>query len=256
MPQAKTALILMCAPPRHGSSRSRLASAIGSRLACLIEHGVLHCALEDLLSWPGRRLLAVEAGDVAWAEQAIGHEAEVLVQPAGSFGRRLMALDSMLRVRGDERLIFLGTDAPAMNAVCLAMAAAALARRSSVIGATPDGRIALLGTARGWPTIDDLQSSRVTASSRMAARCRKAGHDLAFVNPGVSVSCVADLTACRRELEGDPRQARVDLHVLLAALATDIPGRRLQPLEAQAEACDPAVAQTRTSIAALPSPVV
>jgi hypothetical protein len=117
-----------------------------------------------------------------------------------------------------------------------------------VIGATPDGRIALLGTARGWPAIDDLQSNRATASSHIAARCRKAGHDIAFVNPGVSVGCAADLESCSRELRNDPRQARAELQFLLSALVADVPGGRTQLLAAQTAPCDAAAGQAQPSV--------
>jgi glycosyltransferase A (GT-A) superfamily protein (DUF2064 family) len=238
MMQATTALILMCTPPRHGAGPPRLVSAVGSKLACLLEWGVLECAMEDLLGWPGPRFLAVEHRDADWARHAADGQLEILVQPAGSFGCRITSLDATLRDRGEERVIILGAGAPAMSPICLGVAAAALARGSTAIGSTPDGRTVLLGTARGWPTVDSLQFNRSTASSRFAACCRKAGHDVAFVNPGVSVDCAADLEACRRELDGDPRPARASLQFLLAALAMDVGDRRHRLHEASAGRCD------------------
>jgi glycosyltransferase A (GT-A) superfamily protein (DUF2064 family) len=243
MLRSTTALILMCTPPRHGAGLpSRLASAVGPRLACLLEWGMLECAMEDLLGWPGPRFLAVERDDVDWAQHAVDGRVEILVPRAGSLGGRIMELDATLRDRGEERVIICGTGAPAMSSICLGAAAAAMGRGASVIGSTPDGRTALLGTARGWPAVDALQFNRSTASSRFAACCRRAGHEIAFVNPGVSVSCAADLEACCRELDGDSRPSRASLQFLLAALVMNVGDHRQRLREVQASRCDRAPA--------------
>lgn len=241
-PQSTTALILICAPPQQGAGPVRLTAAFGPRLACLVEWAVQECAMEDLLHWSGRRYLAVNSDDVSWAEGAVEDRAEVLIQPAGSFGSRLVALDVRLRAQGVERMIYLGAIAPAMNPVCLDAAAAALARGETVIGPVSDGRAALLGTARGWPALDPLQFHRSTAAGRVANGCRRAGHDLAFVNPGVTISCIADIEACSRELEGDPRPARARLRFLLSALGAEVVGSRQQLREVQAARCGAAPA--------------
>jgi glycosyltransferase A (GT-A) superfamily protein (DUF2064 family) len=203
-----------------------LRAAFGSQLACLIEWAVHECAMEDLLNWKGPRYIAVRADDAVWADEAVADRAEVLIQPAGSFGRRLMALDAQLLSRRVARRLYLGAAAPAMNPVCLDVAATALGRGRCVVGATADGRPALLGTTRGWPELDQLPFDRATSASRIAGCCRKAGYELAFVNPGVTVRCAADIEICNREIEGDRRPARARLQFLLAALGTGLAGGR------------------------------
>ena len=237
----------MCAVPRHSAAPSRLTTAFGSQLACLVAWGMHDCSMEDLRNWQGQRYIAVPAEDARWAEEAVAGRAEVLIQTAGSFGQRLIELDAQLVARGVVSRIFLGAYAPALNTVCLQAASQALDRGASVIGATPDGRPALLGTSRGWPALDRLHLDRVTAAGRIASCCRNAGYELAFVNPGVTIGCAADIEPCRREIESDLRPARARLQFLLSALGTGRAGGRPQITDAIRGRCDTETTEMRVS---------
>ena len=88
----------------------------GPGRALALSELLLAVALEDAASWPGPVALSPSAvADGAWAGALLARPVEVVPQPAGNLGDRIMAVDQDLRRRGHRHLVFIGSDAPTLS---------------------------------------------------------------------------------------------------------------------------------------------
>ncbi|MBW7012804.1 TIGR04282 family arsenosugar biosynthesis glycosyltransferase [Pseudomonas sp. N040] len=208
-------LVLLCKHPAPGHSKQRLASQIGRLPALTIARLLLDCALEDLRQWPGARVIAPDqAHDLAWA-QAVCPPAWVLAQGEGNLGQRLNALDRALRARGEQRLLYIGSDCPALRPADYARVAQLLESCDSVLLGARDGGVVLLASNRPWPDLSQLPWSTAQLGEALAACCVAAGHSLHVAGELFDIDQQEDLALLGDGLAGDNRPAR---RALLAAL--------------------------------------
>ncbi len=214
-------LVVFCRRPQPGVGKQRLAASVGREAAHAIACALLACTLEDLAAWPGPIVLAPAAAqDADWARSLLGTRARVVPQPEGNLGERLEAVDRALRRDGVERLLFIGTDAPALPAGFFAAAAAALDRANVVLAPARDGGVTLMGAGRAWPPLGDLPWSTPSLGAALEAACRGRGDSVARLAESGDVDEVADLDWACAALAGDARAARREL-CRLAAQARD-----------------------------------
>lgn len=204
-------LIVFCKRPHAGSGKQRLARQIGVNDAHQIADALLSCALEDVADWPGPVVIspALEA-DHEWADTLLPGAA-VLVQPEGNLGQRLQHVDELLRQRGDQQRIFIGTDAPLLDKQTLMQAADALQTHDVVLQPARDGGVTLMATGPAWPQLLDLPWSQADLGLALQAACLLAGHDVWLLQAGMDVDLLADLHSMQQLLENDHRSARQDL---------------------------------------------
>jgi hypothetical protein len=212
-------LVVFCRRPARGVGKQRLAAAVGADTAHAIAAALLDCTLEDLAGWPGSIVLApAEAGDADWARALLGARARVVPQPAGNLGARLESVDRTLRGQGLERLLFIGTDAPALPPGFFAAAAAALGHSDVVLGPARDGGVTLMGARRAWPPLAALPWSTATLGAALAAACRARGDAVALLEESADVDELADLDWLCEAIASDPRPARRAVLLLLAVV--------------------------------------
>jgi len=205
-------LVVFCRRPQPGVGKQRLAASVGREAAHAIACALLACTLEDLAGWAGPIVLAPAAAqDVDWARSLLGPRARVLPQPDGNLGERLEAIDRALRQDGHARLLFIGTDAPALPAGFFAAAAAALERADVVLGPARDGGVTLMGTRRAWPSLGALPWSTPSLGAALEAACRARGDSIARLAESGDVDEAADLDWACEALAGDARAARREL---------------------------------------------
>jgi rSAM/selenodomain-associated transferase 1 len=205
-------LVVLCRRPRPGVGKQRLAAAVGRDAALAIASALLDCTLEDLAGWPGPIVLSPsEAQDADWARSLLGARAQVLAQPAGNLGERLEAVDRELRRRGHARLLYIGTDAPALPAGLFAAAAAALDDVDVVLAPARDGGVTLMGARRAWPPLAALPWSTAALGAALEAACRARGDSLGRLATSNDVDEAADLDWVCAALAADPRAARREL---------------------------------------------
>jgi hypothetical protein len=215
----ESAIVVFCRRPAPGVGKQRLARDIGVDAACAVATALLDCTLEDLAAWPGPRVLApADPGDADWARTLLDGGARVVPQPGGNLGERLNGVDAALRAQGLSQLLYVGTDAPALDARYYSTAAAALAAVEVVLGPARDGGVTLMGTRRPWPALDALPWSEAGLGVALAQSCRGAGARIAQLAPSFDVDAVDDLAPALHALEGDPRPARRRLCEVLAPL--------------------------------------
>ena len=203
---APACLVLMLKQP--DSSKRRLAAEIGPR-ATRIAELLLGCALEDARAWPGPVCLAPAGGaDRQWLEGQASGTALLVAQGSGNLGARINQVDRTLRARGFDRLLFIGSDCPALDAPYLACAATGLAQADVVLGPAADGGVVLMGADRPWPDLAGLPWSTPALGAALAALCHARGDKVLHLAPLPDLDRAGDLPDLRRSLRDDPRPAR------------------------------------------------
>lgn len=211
-------LVLVCKRPSLGHGKQRLAAQIGEPQALRVAEQLLGCALEDLRAWPGPTVIAPDMAEhLDWA-RALAPEALCLPQASGNLGERLNALDRSLRAAGHCRLVFIGSDAPALRPEHYQRVRIALGEADTVLIAASDGGVTLMASNRPWPDLAELPWSTAELGQALAEACRKAGHSLTVCGETFDIDEQADLTRARCELADDQRPARRSLRGILARL--------------------------------------
>ncbi len=202
-------LVVFCRRPRPGIGKSRIAAALGAGATSELAGHLLATALEDARAWEGPVIIApADANDARWAAELLPGCADVIPQPPGNLGQRIDAVDRAARARGHSRLVFIGSDAPALTPGFFARARAALGRTDVVLGPADDGGVTLLGATRPWPDLASLPWSSDRLAEELRRACRQHGLRVEWLERSYDVDRVADLERLERDLATDPRPAR------------------------------------------------
>lgn len=224
-----TTLVLVCKRPGPGIGKQRLAAGLGSKVAQQIAHALLDCALEDAREWPGAVVIApANQEDVEWARAisaSIPSPVTILPQRSGNLGERLNALDQTLRQQGETHLVFIGSDAPGLEAIDYKAARNALQKTDTLLIPAVDGGVVLMASRCAWPELSDLPWSSDQLGAALADACRAAGQSVLAVGQEHDVDEVSDFLRLATTLEWDERPARRTLYDLACRVlaTTDIP---------------------------------
>ena len=211
VPAAAACLVLLCKRPALGHSKQRLAAQLGLEPALEIAQHLLDCALEDLQHWPGSKALAPDHPDhSAWA-QARCPQALCLAQHEGNLGQRLNDLDRRLRAQGQHRLLFIGSDCPALLPSDYHAVSELLDSHDTVLLKARDGGVVLMASNRPWPDLRDLPWSTAHLAQTLADKCRAAGHSLLQTGDYFDIDHRDDLQLLALALAQDARPARLRL---------------------------------------------
>lgn len=202
------ALVLICKRPALGHGKQRLAAQIGVERALNIAEHLLDCALEDLRGWSGPVVIAPDQSDACdWAIQQ-APQALCLAQTAGNLGERINSLDHSLRGLGHRRLLYIGSDAPALTSDDYRRVHTALEAHDTVLVAARDGGVVLMASNLAWPDLAALPWSTPELGHALAEVCRRAGHSVSFSGASFDIDEQADLHFATQALADDPRAAR------------------------------------------------
>lgn len=207
MQQTDCTLVLFTKRPRAGVGKQRVAVESSLDFALALAERLFDCAAEDLSQWPGPTALCIaDIEDADWAA-ARCPGARVLPQGAGNLGERLQRATRELAPSGGP-LLFIGSDAPTLDAAYLADMAAALAGHDIALGAAADGGVVAMGCRRGWPGLGALPWSTDRLGAALAAACEADGRRVTWLAERKDVDTMKSLEAVAAELAGDPRPAR------------------------------------------------
>lgn len=190
------ALIVMAKAPLAGYAKTRLIPALGAAGAAalaerMIEHAVGHAcaaALGDvtLSCAPG-------VGHALFERLAAAHGVRLVPQGDGDLGARMArALESALLTH--ERALLVGTDAPAVDAPMLRLAAARLLDHDAVFIPALDGGYVAVGLRRPAPGLFSgmvWSTTRVMHDTRERLRLERLRH--AELAPVADIDVPADL---------------------------------------------------------------
>jgi uncharacterized protein len=212
--------VLFCRRPTPGAGKRRLARTVGDEAAFQLAEALLGCAVEDAESWNGPVIVSPESqSDAEWATGLLRRRGGVVApQPSGTQGERLNAVDARLRSLGFEHLLFIGSDAPSLQARALEAAAAGLRAVDVVLAPADDGGVTLMASRCPWPALSDLPWSTADLGQALATRCREAGRTVSWVEGTYDVDELADLRTAAAALAGDSRPARSRLRAILSAV--------------------------------------
>jgi len=202
-------LVLFCRRPEPGTGKQRLAGALGAARTAELAALLLDCALEDAQAWPGPLVIApARPSDADWASGLLERPACILPQPAGNLGERLNAVDRQLRAAGHQRIAYIGSDAPLLDADFYAAARAALSQPGALLALARDGGVTLMGASVPWPDLSALPWSTPALADALAACLGQAGIEVQQMDGGYDVDLPADLLALAADLAEDRRPAR------------------------------------------------
>jgi rSAM/selenodomain-associated transferase 1 len=160
-----TAFIVMAKAPVPGLAKTRLAPALGAEGAAALAARLLEHALSAAraAAEPGDVLILACAPDTthaAFQAAAARGPLRLLAQCEGDLGARMArAFETAFDAAFDaasaraDRVLMLGTDAPALDAATLRRARRALAGADAVLVPAHDGGYALVGLARPAPML-------------------------------------------------------------------------------------------------------
>ena len=207
MQRTDCTLVLFTKRPRPGVGKQRVAAESSPEFALTLAEHLFDCAAEDLSEWPGPTAVCIaNIEDASWAE-ARCPGARVLSQGAGNLGERLQRASEALAPAGGP-LLFIGSDAPTLDAAYLADMAAALAEHDVALGAAADGGVVAMGCRRGWPALGALPWSTDRLGAALAAACAAEGLGVTWLPVHEDIDTMESLAAVTAELGGDPRPAR------------------------------------------------
>ena len=164
---AEATLVLVCKRPGLGMGKQRLAANLGQEAANRVAEALLACALEDARAWPGPVVIApahwriMPGPRLCWRKCI--RRGTYQPQAEGNLGQRLNTLDSELRAVGLEKLVYIGSDAPALGAANYAAASEALEHHDTRVGAILRWRCGI-----------DGEPQAVAAACRFAMEYRRA----------------------------------------------------------------------------------
>jgi len=209
-------LVLFCKRPLMFQGKQRLAKTIGAEQAVMFARAFLDCALEDAEGWPGPVVLSpASVEDVAWAGRLLRRDHVVLAQPDGGLGERIKAIDDRLRRLGHQQIIFIGSDAPALQPGHFDAARDVLCRSDVALSPALDGGVTLMGAAVPWPDLTFLPWSTDCLGPALAECCRHQGLEVTNIPPSYDIDVEEDLARLWRDLTHDSRPARKALHLAL-----------------------------------------
>lgn len=150
---------LFAKQPLAGQVKTRLAAATSPAWAAVVAAAFLLDMLDELASFPARRLLSFaprHAGD--YFKAAAAGRFEVFPQSEGDLGRRIAEFFAAAFEFGARRVVLLGTDSPSLPVAYVENAFAALEDADLVLGPATDGGYYLVGCRdRVPPIFDDIR---------------------------------------------------------------------------------------------------
>ena len=145
---------------------------------------------------------------------ALGHSKQRLAAQLGlegTPGQRLNDLDRRLRAQGQHRLLFIGSDCPALLPSDYHAVSELLDSHDTVLLKARDGGVVLMASNRPWPDLRDLPWSTAHLAQTLADKCRAAGHSLLQTGDYFDIDHRDDLQLLALALAQDARPARLRL---------------------------------------------
>jgi glycosyltransferase A (GT-A) superfamily protein (DUF2064 family) len=143
----------------------------------------------------------------------------VVPQVSGNLGKRLNALDLMLRSQGINQLVYIGSDAPGLGVADYSTVRETLQQYNTVLKPAIDGGVVLMSSCCPWPELTDLPWSTDKLAMTLTDSCRMAGHSVNILRQGYDVDELDGFMRLITRLAKDQRPARRTLHKLVCCIS-------------------------------------
>ncbi len=201
-------LVIFCKRPKPGVGKQRIAAELGRAAALQLSELLLACAIEDAAAWEGPVVIApANPDDALWARKLLPG-ATVIAQHGANLGERINHVDREIRRLGGQQLLFIGTDAPGLNAATLAAARQSLRQTDTAIIPARDGGVTLLGSRRPWPELATLPWETAHLAGALIDCCEFAGLTLTKLPKSYDIDRREDLLDAAADLRTDNRPGR------------------------------------------------
>jgi glycosyltransferase A (GT-A) superfamily protein (DUF2064 family) len=212
-------LVVFCRRPLFGCGKRRIAADLGDAITLEFARHLLATTLEDAVDWPGRVVLApANAADADWAAGLLAGPGLVIPQPEGNLGHRINAVDQAARNAGHIHLIYIGSDAPVLDAAYFAQAREALAANDVVLGPADDGGVTLMAASSAWPDLANLPWSTTDLAESLERTCAQHGLTIYRLEKRYDIDLAIDLPRLYDDLGDDSRPARQKLRRWLTTI--------------------------------------
>lgn len=191
-----SAVIVLAKAPVAGLAKTRLIPALGAAGSAALAGRMLAHAVQAAAAAAPRTLEVCAAPDAthpAFSQLARDHHLQLAAQGEGDLGQRMHRAFVRMLAHHD-RAVIIGTDAPALDAVCLRDALAALEEHDAVFVPALDGGYALVGLRRPQPSLfDGMAWSTAAVMEDTRRRLRAASLRWRELPPVADVDEPADL---------------------------------------------------------------
>ncbi len=210
------ALLLFCKRPEIGFGKQRLASEIGLEAAYEVSKLLLNCALEDFALWDGPKFLAPYGEeDCFWAtdliEKMACENSTVFPQSDGNMGERIEKLDKQIRETGEDMIIVIGSDSPAMDMKQYKEAEKLLREKDIVICPASDGGVTLMANSIPWPDLSDLHWGKDSFAESLVNSSKDQALSVGYTVGSFDIDNREDLLYYYKHSLAEKRTARIDL---------------------------------------------
>jgi glycosyltransferase A (GT-A) superfamily protein (DUF2064 family) len=222
---------------RHPDARrvkTRLAVGVGDRAARRFYGGCLKSLRHDLQILGRRFDIAIcpaREADEDWEIEFFPEHDHVVPQAFGSLGTRIEHTDLVLRDRGYERVVIIGSDAPSLPIEYVEAADPCLAHADVALGPCRDGGVYAIGSRVPLPALKAIPWGTEQVFGRLRDRLEGEGFVVAELPVWYDVDRVEDLVRVHGDLLQSFAPYRQDLAELIAEILSSCPsgGANLPP---------------------------
>lgn len=196
MPALQAAVIVFAKAPVAGLAKTRLIPALGAAgAAALAERLLVHAAAAAVAARLGPVELCVTPDTRHAAFQALARQQGLTLVPQGEGDLGLRMHRAFQRaLQQHTAVLLMGADAPALDALLLQQAAAALQQHDAVFVPALDGGYALVGLRQPQPTLfADMVWSTARVMQDTRHRARTAGLSWLETPPVADIDVPGDL---------------------------------------------------------------
>ncbi|NPV74038.1 MAG: glycosyltransferase [Pelotomaculum sp.] len=191
----RPALVIMSRVPSP-EGKSRLSGILTPEQRELLQWAFLLDMLDKVRTVRGAAafIAAAPADRLEELRRAVGGKAEVVLQPAGDLGGRMLAVSRHIFNLGYSPVVLIGADVPALPPACLSRAIELLGRYQMVFGPSPDGGYYLAGARHPEERIfKDIDWGSGSVLEKTLAVCKRCGLTWCLLEPLEDVDRPADL---------------------------------------------------------------
>jgi glycosyltransferase A (GT-A) superfamily protein (DUF2064 family) len=199
----RTVLAVYCRRPETKRVKTRLASTIGANAARIFYAGCLDSLRQDLQILRRKFDIAIcpsDEKDEDWARNFFSIHDMVIPQIYGNLGLRIEHTDLVLRCKGYEKVVIIGSDSPSLPIGYLEDVDDFLTRADVVFGPCVDGGVYAIGSRITLLPLKDIPWGTKAVFTRLKEKFQREGIKVGTPPTWYDVDRAEDLDRVRDDL--------------------------------------------------------